>query len=138
MADHNAGKARFGNAANVLILRGAAPSFPPLARAVVAQLVRAPDCGSGGRWFDPTRLYQSNLTEPQSSNRYAKTAALGLNFARRVFTIDDEETLIRENSAPFAASLYLQSGDLHFTPQARVGVCAQPVGALELSALVQK
>jgi hypothetical protein len=27
--------------------------------AVVAQLVRAPDCGSGGRWFKPTQLYQS-------------------------------------------------------------------------------
>ena len=26
--------------------------------AVVAQLVRAPDCGSGGRWFKPTQLYQ--------------------------------------------------------------------------------
>src|SRR5262245_6424605 len=25
--------------------------------AVVAQLVRAPDCGSGGRWFEPTQLY---------------------------------------------------------------------------------
>src|SRR5258706_8492727 len=25
--------------------------------AVVAQLVRAPDCGSGGRWFKPTQLY---------------------------------------------------------------------------------
>src|SRR5690606_2695620 len=25
--------------------------------AVVAQLVRAPDCGSGGRWFDPSQLY---------------------------------------------------------------------------------
>src|SRR5438105_15027194 len=28
------------------------------ARAVVAQLVRAPDCGSGGRWFESTQLYQ--------------------------------------------------------------------------------
>src|SRR6476659_1017114 len=31
----------------------------PFKQAVVAQLVRAPDCGSGGRWFDPTRLYHS-------------------------------------------------------------------------------
>src|SRR5215472_7956004 len=26
--------------------------------AAVAQLVRAPDCGSGGRWFESTQLYQ--------------------------------------------------------------------------------
>ena len=30
----------------------------PAARAAVAQLVRAPDCGSGGRWFESTQLYQ--------------------------------------------------------------------------------
>src|SRR5262245_39216901 len=37
-----------------------APTFAPLARAraAVAQLVRAPDCGSGGRWFESTQLYQ--------------------------------------------------------------------------------
>src|SRR5262245_485167 len=29
-------------------------------RAAVAQLVRAPDCGSGGRWFESTQLYQSS------------------------------------------------------------------------------
>jgi hypothetical protein len=28
-----------------------------MARAALAQLVRAPDCGSGGRWFEPTRRY---------------------------------------------------------------------------------
>ena len=30
--------------------------------AVVAQLVRAPDCGSGGRWFKPTQLYHSQAS----------------------------------------------------------------------------
>ena len=50
--------------------RGVAPSFrpirgPPFSRAsrqdaVVAQLVRAPVCGTGGRWFEPTQLYQQN------------------------------------------------------------------------------
>ncbi len=29
-------------------------------RAVVAQLVRAPDCGSGGRWFEPSQRYHLN------------------------------------------------------------------------------
>lgn len=29
-------------------------------RAVVAQMVRAPDCGSGGRWFDPSQRYHSS------------------------------------------------------------------------------
>jgi hypothetical protein len=29
----------------------------PLKDAVVAQLVRAPVCGTGGRWFEPTQLY---------------------------------------------------------------------------------
>ena len=28
--------------------------------AALAQLVRAPDCGSGGPWFDPRRRYQKN------------------------------------------------------------------------------
>jgi hypothetical protein len=28
--------------------------------AAVAQLVRAPDCGSGGRWFESTQLYQNS------------------------------------------------------------------------------
>ena len=28
--------------------------------AAVAQLVRASDCGSGGRWFETTQLYQIN------------------------------------------------------------------------------
>ncbi len=45
--------------------RGVAPSFRPVRRhfsgrardAVVAQLVRAPVCGTGGRWFEPTQLY---------------------------------------------------------------------------------
>lgn len=29
--------------------------------AVVAQLVRAPDCGSGGRWFDPSQPYHPSF-----------------------------------------------------------------------------
>jgi hypothetical protein len=45
---------------------GVAPSFRlvrdpfsgPAKDAVVAQLVRAPVCGTGGRWFEPTQLYQ--------------------------------------------------------------------------------
>lgn len=40
--------------------------------AVVAQLVRAPDCGSGGRWFEPTQLYQ----------RFQHLAAQFANIAR--------------------------------------------------------
>ena len=31
--------------------------------AALAQLVRAPDCGSGGRWFEPTRRYHQILRE---------------------------------------------------------------------------
>ena len=34
------------------------PFSGPLQDAVVAQLVRAPVCGTGGRWFEPTQLYQ--------------------------------------------------------------------------------
>src|ERR1700730_15556831 len=34
------------------------PFLGPLQDAVVAQLVRAPVCGTGGRWFEPTQLYQ--------------------------------------------------------------------------------
>src|SRR6185312_12061002 len=35
--------------------------FPADQDAVVAQLVRAPVCGTGGRWFEPTQLYQADL-----------------------------------------------------------------------------
>ena len=35
------------------------PFSGPAKDAVVAQLVRAPVCGTGGRWFEPTQLYQS-------------------------------------------------------------------------------
>jgi hypothetical protein len=31
-------------------------------RAAVAQLVRAPDCGSGGRWFNSPQLYQLSVS----------------------------------------------------------------------------
>src|ERR1043166_6542307 len=41
-----------------LLLQRRKPNFRPL-RAAVAQLVRALDCGSRGRWFDPTQLYHS-------------------------------------------------------------------------------
>jgi hypothetical protein len=33
------------------------PFFGADKDAVVAQLVRAPVCGTGGRWFEPTQLY---------------------------------------------------------------------------------
>src|SRR5215471_13132711 len=33
----------------------------PRHRAAVAQLVRAPDCGSGGRRFESTQLYHSKI-----------------------------------------------------------------------------
>ena len=36
-----------------------APRLKMRPRAAVAQLVRASDCGSEGRWFESTRLYQS-------------------------------------------------------------------------------
>jgi hypothetical protein len=37
----------------------ASARLPTAGRAAVAQLVRAPDCGSGGRWFESTQLYQA-------------------------------------------------------------------------------
>lgn len=56
-----------------------APSFAPLARlfaaracAAVAQLVRAPVCGTGGRWFEPTQLYQHGWIARISSNLLAE------------------------------------------------------------------
>src|ERR1051325_1030090 len=55
-----------------LLLRGTLHSFRS-PWAVVAQLVRAPDCGSGGRWFDPTRLYHFFS---QRMNRAANDAHL--------------------------------------------------------------
>ena len=70
---------------------GVAPSFRPvrdpflgpgLKDAVVAQLVRAPVCGTGGRWFEPTQLYQQSWrwidrNYPHSSQRaWASLSAL--------------------------------------------------------------
>ena len=95
--------------------------------AVVAQLVRAPDCGSGGRWFEPTRLYHSNSLEPRVVDTAAKSAALRRNFYACAFSASAEETPIKENSGPFGASLYLQSRDLHFGLQVRVGSLCLPV-----------
>src|SRR5260370_36659393 len=34
----------------------------PARHAAVAQLVRAPDCGSGGRWFESARLYHPGFS----------------------------------------------------------------------------
>lgn len=34
---------------------------PPRMCAVVAQLVRAPDCGSGGQWFNSTSRYHASF-----------------------------------------------------------------------------
>src|SRR6516162_8670281 len=46
--------------ARLLSKRGRAPRLAPrqTRRAAVAQLVRAPVCGTGGRWFEATQLYQ--------------------------------------------------------------------------------
>lgn len=38
--------------------------------AVVAQLVRAPVCGTGGRWFEPTQLYQLNQSDTEARCRH--------------------------------------------------------------------
>src|SRR5215216_1056249 len=60
------------------------PFATPLLRArvryaVVAQLVRAPVCGTGGRWFEPTQLYQQNQPLTSKSlhhrNRLAEAIA---------------------------------------------------------------
>src|SRR6186713_1896208 len=72
--------------------RGVAPSFrpirdPPFSRAsrqdaVVAQLVRAPVCGTGGRWFEPTQLYQPSLRcLPLESGLSPSTAATLVQWA---------------------------------------------------------
>src|SRR5882757_5032591 len=53
---------------------------PVLSRAVVAQLVRAPDCGSGGRWFKPTQLYHSHRMM-RSVFQLAASAAFALSRA---------------------------------------------------------
>ena len=49
--------------------------------AVVAQLVRAPVCGTGGRWFEPTQLYQQNqcFTEIHAS----RPLSIGRRMGRR-------------------------------------------------------
>jgi hypothetical protein len=43
----------------------ASARLPTAGRAAVAQLVRAPDCGSGGRWFESTQLYQTGSAASQ-------------------------------------------------------------------------
>ncbi len=71
---------------------GVAPSFRPVRRppaygrepedAVVAQLVRAPVCGTGGRWFEPTQLYHSGYSERQTAAD-APAAARHARLSRR-------------------------------------------------------
>jgi hypothetical protein len=48
------------------------PFLAPARDAVVAQLVRAPVCGTGGRWFEPTQLYQQDqaLTSDPELRRF--------------------------------------------------------------------
>ncbi len=48
------------------------PSGPPGPCAAVAQLVRAPDCGSGGRRFEPTQLYHSIICKLRPTLRKAE------------------------------------------------------------------
>ena len=56
-----------GRGGNPCQERDVAPSFRRRscrlmrACAAVAQLVRAPVCGTGGRWFEPTQLYHSQF-----------------------------------------------------------------------------
>jgi hypothetical protein len=51
-------------------------------RAAVAQLVRAPDCGSGGRWFESTQLYQQNQSLSSGSGGSIE-GAFGAILARK-------------------------------------------------------
>src|SRR5271163_3815286 len=44
------------------------PFSGPIQDAVVAQLVRAPVCGTGGRWFEPTQLYHHDKIPRDYSN----------------------------------------------------------------------
>src|SRR5258705_457795 len=65
---------------------GVAPSFRPVRRpflgpardAVVAQLVRAPVCGTGGRWFEPTQLYHNKKFSCGSSIMLIERAPINL------------------------------------------------------------
>ncbi len=75
------------------------------------------------------QLYHSNSLEPRLVDSVAKSDALRRNFYACAFSAAAEETPIRENSAAFGASLYLQSGDLHFGLQVRVGSLCLAVGA---------
>ena len=71
---------------------------------------------------------------PISPNRDPRTAARNAPHRAAILRASHSPLSPRrlrsgEFSAPLGASLYLQSGDLHFRPQVRVGVCAWPVGA---------
>src|ERR1700722_7705394 len=72
---------------------GVEPSFPPVREplfadpakdAVVAQLVRAPVCGTGGRWFEATQLYHNNKFRCGFSNALIDLTYLpALKYKRR-------------------------------------------------------
>src|ERR1041384_6075713 len=49
-----------------MLLVSAALAYGP--RAAVAQMVRAPVCGTGGRWFEATQLYHRYLCSPDERN----------------------------------------------------------------------
>ena len=69
---------------------GVPPSFRALTdragRAAVAQLVRAPDCGSGGRWFESTQLYQFHAPQAvvPAQPVYGRRIAAGDSFTPAV------------------------------------------------------
>jgi hypothetical protein len=53
--------------------------LPTVGRAAVAQLVRAPDCGSGGRWFESTQLYQREKPAESPKLRWVRRYDLRVN-----------------------------------------------------------
>ena len=68
-----------------------APSFPaPSRHAAVAQLVRAPVCGTGGRWFEPTLLYHPILhpiLHPMRDSRRSPAIQPAHACSRRSFAV---------------------------------------------------
>jgi hypothetical protein len=69
--------------------------------AVVAQLVRAPVCGTGGRWFEPTQLYQhKQALKPDFKNQFFPENGQKVRQGKKISRAQWKNGLVRCDQGP--------------------------------------
>ena len=104
--------------------------FSPLGLLQCGVLSKTPVRQSVVRAF--FQLYQSFFAKLRPSDSGAKTAALRRDLAHAFSPVAVKRLPNREFSRRASASLYLESGDLHFGSGVRVWVCARSIKRTEL------